>query len=137
MFDGPGTPGSQTSPANTRENRSIDGPWKVSFPANLGAPPQAEFTALASWTRNRTPASVTSPERQCTPADRCAAGMVWPGAEVILDLGAVKEIAEVEVNGKAIGGILWKPPFIVDVTPALKPGSNDVRSKSPTFGPIA
>ena len=39
-----------------------------------------------------------------------------PGAKVILDLGLVKEIAEVSVNGKAVGGILWKPPYRAEVT---------------------
>lgn len=32
-----------------------------------------------------------------------------PGAKVVIDLGVVKEIAEMSVNGKAVGGILWKP----------------------------
>ena len=40
--------------------------------------------------------------------------------KIILDLGAVKEIAEVSVNGTPVGGILWKPPFQADVTSLLK-----------------
>ena len=32
-------------------------------------------------------------------------------------------MADVKLNGKALG-ILWKPPFRVDVTDALKPGEN-------------
>jgi hypothetical protein len=40
-----------------------------------------------------------------------------------LDLGTIKEIADVSVNGIPLG-ILWKPPFQVDVTHALKPGVN-------------
>ena len=35
----------------------------------------------------------------------------------------MKNLAEVSVNGKALG-ILWKAPFRVDVTGALKPGAN-------------
>ena len=46
---------------------------------------------------------------------------------ILLDLGVVKEIAEVEVNGKPVGGILWKPPFVADVTEALKPGDNELK----------
>ena len=38
-----------------------------------------------------------------------------------LDLGRVKNIAEVAVNGKAYPA-LWKPPFVVDITDAVKPG---------------
>ena len=44
---------------------------------------------------------------------------------VWLDLGDVKDVAEVAVNGKYLG-ILWKTPFKVDVTGALKPGSNQI-----------
>ncbi|HWI56466.1 MAG TPA: glycosyl hydrolase, partial [Bacillota bacterium] len=40
-----------------------------------------------------------------------------------LDLGRVAVMAEVKLNGKDLG-ILWKPPFRVDVTAALKPGEN-------------
>jgi hypothetical protein len=58
-----------------------------------------------------------------------------PGAKVILDLGAVKEIAEVSVNGKAVGGILWKPPFRADVTAALKPGKNRIEIKVTNLWP--
>ncbi len=36
-----------------------------------------------------------------------------PDRRLMLDLGTVKEIAEVSVNGTAVGGILWKPPFLV------------------------
>ncbi len=45
-----------------------------------------------------------------------------------LDLGDVKNLAEVAVNGKPLG-IVWKPPFRVDVTGAIKPGGNDVQVK--------
>ena len=44
-------------------------------------------------------------------------------SRIFLDLGTVKNLAEVTLNGKALG-ILWKPPFRVDVTEALKPGAN-------------
>jgi hypothetical protein len=47
---------------------------------------------------------------------------------VLLDLGAVKDLAEVSLNGRAFG-VLWKPPFRVDVTDALKPGANRLEIK--------
>jgi hypothetical protein len=40
-----------------------------------------------------------------------------------LDLGDVRELAEVSVNGKRLG-TLWKAPYRTDVTKALKPGRN-------------
>ena len=40
-----------------------------------------------------------------------------------LDLGNVKEIAEVSVNGTSLG-VLWTEPFRIDVTRAIQPGRN-------------
>jgi hypothetical protein len=40
----------------------------------------------------------------------------------------VKNLAEVTLNGKPVG-IVWKPPFRVDVTEALKPGANRLEVK--------
>ena len=42
-------------------------------------------------------------------------------------------MAELRLNGKDLG-VLWKPPYAVDVTGALKPGRNELESKSPTCG---
>jgi hypothetical protein len=40
-----------------------------------------------------------------------------------LDLGNVRELAEVRVNGKSCG-VTWTPPFRVDITSAVKPDVN-------------
>jgi hypothetical protein len=40
----------------------------------------------------------------------------------MLDLGEVKNFAEVTVNGKKFP-VLWKPPFRVDITEAVKTAS--------------
>jgi hypothetical protein len=45
-----------------------------------------------------------------------------------LDLGVVKNLAEVIVNGKSMG-VVWKQPFRVDVTNALKAGTNKLEIK--------
>jgi hypothetical protein len=50
------------------------------------------------------------------------------GAGVYLDLGDVQNLAEVIVNGKSLG-ILWKKPFRIDVSTALKQGKNTVEVK--------
>ena len=41
----------------------------------------------------------------------------------MLDLGEVRELAEVIVNGKS-AGILWKPPYRADLTGLTQPGAN-------------
>jgi hypothetical protein len=44
-------------------------------------------------------------------------------SETWLDLGEVQVMAQVELNGHDLG-ILWKPPFRVNVTGALQAGTN-------------
>jgi len=48
------------------------------------------------------------------------------GEKVTLDLGEVREFAEVEVNGQQVGVRLW-PPYRFDITGALKKGNNRLR----------
>jgi hypothetical protein len=51
-----------------------------------------------------------------------------PGAHLWIDLGEVKNLAEVTVNGKPLG-IVWHKPYRVDVTGVLKPGANQLTIK--------
>jgi hypothetical protein len=57
-----------------------------------------------------------------------------PKSEIWLDLGDVRELAEVKVNGKSCG-ITWCPPFRVDVTDAVKPGENKLQIEVVNFWP--
>ncbi len=118
------------------ELAKIEGAWKVTFPSNLGAPPNAEFPDLASWTAS-SDTGIKYFSGTATYSKQLDAPKEWfsSGAKVLLDLGTVKEIAEVTVNGKPVGGILWKPPFQVDVSSALKPGSNDLIVKVTNLWP--
>ena len=50
---------------------------------------------------------------------------VEPGKKVWLDLGQVKYIATVTVNGKEVG-VLWTNPWRIDISSAIKPGENSV-----------
>jgi hypothetical protein len=45
-----------------------------------------------------------------------------------IDLGDLRNLAEVSVNGKPLG-IVWKTPYRLDVTDVLKPGTNAVAIK--------
>jgi len=102
----------------------IGGPWELRFPPKLGAPERATLEKLASWTE--------SPESGIKYFSGTATYVkqvdippkaLEPGNVLMLDLGTVKEIAEVSLNGKDLG-VLWKPPFRVDITGAAKPGVN-------------
>jgi hypothetical protein len=63
------------------------------------------------------------------PADRLAAGR-----ELWLDLGAVKNFAEVSLNGQNLD-VLWKPPFRVNLTAVAKPGANHLVVKVTNLWP--
>ena len=56
------------------------------------------------------------------------------GKEVWLDLGAVKNFAEVSLNGQDFG-VLWKPPFRVNVTSAARVGTNKLVIKVTNLWP--
>ncbi|HET6555776.1 MAG TPA: glycosyl hydrolase, partial [Prolixibacteraceae bacterium] len=109
--------------------RNIDGPWKVSFPPKLGAPDSAVFNTLASWTENADngikyfSGTATYVKEVSIPAK-----MIGSDKLLYLDLGDVKNIAEVEVNGQSCG-ILWKPPYRADITQAARKGINILKIK--------
>jgi hypothetical protein len=46
----------------------------------------------------------------------------------VLDLGVVKDIAQVSINGRP-PAVLWKPPYRADVTGLLKAGANRLEIK--------
>jgi hypothetical protein len=136
MFRRPATSPSRTIPqAVTTTLATLSGPWRVSFPPNGGAPPQLQLDTLSSWTTS-TDAGVKYFSGTATYAKDIQAPPAWfrPGAKVVLDLGTVKEIAEISVNGKPLG-ILWKAPFQADVTAALRPGPNHLEIKITNLWP--
>lgn len=102
----------------------LAGPWRLRFPSNWGAPPQVTLPKLISWTDHDDPGvKYFSGTAVYTKEFTLPGALFAPGNVLSLDLGVVKNIAEVTVNGKYLG-ILWKPPFRVDVTDLVKPGSN-------------
>ena len=56
------------------------------------------------------------------------------GLHLWLDLGEVHELAEVELNGQKLG-ILWKPPWRVDLTGAARSGKNKLTVRVTNFWP--
>ena len=123
------------APAVRTTLATVSGPWSLSFPANWGAPAQIRLDSLASWTASADP-GVKYFSGTATYAKDIQAPPAWfgRGAKVVLDLGKVKEIAEVSVNGQPLG-ILWKAPFEADVTGALRPGANHLEIKVTNLWP--
>ncbi len=103
---------------------SIDGPWEVTFPPQLGAPEKIQLAKLESWTANADP-GVKYFSGTASYSTTLNASEDWfaKGTHVLLDLGNVKDLAAVSVNGRKLGTV-WKQPYRIDVTAALKPGEN-------------
>lgn len=105
---------------------TVEGPWDVSFQPGRGAPAKATLERLASWHESTDPGvKYFSGTGTYTKTIRTPAEWFAPGARLWLDLGDVENLAEVSVNGKPLG-IVWKAPFRVEVTGALKPGENSL-----------
>ena len=114
---------------------TVDGAWNLAFPPNWGAPPAVSLDHLISWTDHPDAGvryfsgTATYDKTVEIPAARLAAGR-----ELWLDLGRVKNFAEVEWNGQNLG-VLWKPPFRVNVTAAAQPGANHLVVKVTNLWP--
>ena len=108
----------RTVSANPPNAMVVTGAWDVSFPQGWDAPVQAVFPELVPWNESRDWGikyfSGTATYRKSV--------KVGKFARIMLDLGEVKNFAEVKVNGKAYP-VLWKPPFRVDITDAVKTAS--------------
>ena len=97
----------------------IDGAWNVSFQPNRGAPAQIVLDELTSWSENTDPGvKYFSGTGSYTKTIQASADWFKEGSQIWLDLGSVKNLAEVVVNGKSLG-IVWKTPFRVNVTERL------------------
>lgn len=100
--------------------------WDLAFPPHLGAPAAVRMSELGSWSASDDPgvryfSGTATYSRQVQIPAQWLAG----GARLRLDLGVVKNVAEVRVNGRFMG-VAWKAPFTIDVTEALRAGENRI-----------
>ena len=115
----------RTAPAiDWRTVTTVDGSWDVRFQPDRGAPASVTLPALSSWSDNVDP-GVKYFSGTATYSKTIDVPQTWlgSGSRLWLDLGEVHELAEVSVNGTPLG-IVWKRPYRLDVTTALKPGAN-------------
>jgi hypothetical protein len=95
----------------------------VTFQGARGAPAVATFEALRSWSEHQD-LGIKYFSGTATYSKNVDAPAPWLGGEEVwIDLGTVKNIAQVTVNGKLFEP-LWRPPFRVNVTGTLAPGTN-------------
>jgi len=115
--------------ATSADVLSVQTPWRVRFTPGWGAPAEITFTRLLSWSEHPYP-GIRYYSGTATYRARVRVSAPWlpKNGRVVLDLGRVEVMASVRVNGKP-AGILWKPPFRVDVTRLLRAGDNEIEVK--------
>ena len=108
-----------------KEMQKISAGWQVKFDPALGGPAKPlQFSSLSDWTTHQDSTvkyySGTAVYTKTFKSDVTGKKNVW------LDLGEVANMAEVKVNGISCG-IVWTPPYRVDISNAIKKGKNEIQ----------
>jgi hypothetical protein len=113
----------------------LPGAWEVRFPSGWGAPASTVFDKLISWTERPEEDvkhfSGTAVYRKTfdLPGER-----LGHDKSLLLDLGEVKIMAQVILNGHDLG-ILWKAPFCVEIGDVAKTGRNELEIRVTNLWP--
>ena len=113
----------------------IKASWTLSFPSGWGAPASVPVEHFQSWTESTDPGiryfSGTAVYRTSL---QIPSGFIVPGKQLWLQLGQLREIATVLVNGRAVD-TLWREPFAARIDPLIHSGDNTVEIKVTNLWP--
>lgn len=102
---------------------TLSAPWEVSFDPAWGGPAKISFEKLTDWTQHPDPGinyySGTAVYRQKFNLPGDINGTLY------LDLGKVKNMARIHINGKE-AGTLWTAPWQLDITDFVKQSDNEL-----------
>jgi len=112
----------------------IQGPWDVVFPSGRQTIERLTLPKLICWTESENDsvkyfsgtATYTTTFEWSKPRSEKEA--IW------LDLGEVKNIAEVKLNGVDFG-VFWKTPYAVNVSRAIETGTNELEIRITNLWP--
>ncbi len=104
----------------------INSPWEVTFDHDKMRGPKEPviFKELMDWTRHHDE-RIKYYSGTAIYKNTFQAARAQDNERLFLELGDVKVMAKVKVNGIDVGGV-WTYPWHVDVTGALKNGNNEV-----------
>ncbi len=130
------TPGARASVAFAESARlPLPGPWTIEFPPGSGVPGNISIERLQSWTVHPLPnVRHFSGTATYVKEVEMAARFLRQPQDVTIDLGRVKNIATIVVNG-VVFPALWKPPFRMNISAALKPGTNRIEVRITNLWP--
>ena len=130
VFQKDTTSSSRTLPAPAEQQLAVlNGPWSLKFQSGRGAPEGISLDRLSDWDES-SDAGIKYFSGVGTYTKTIDAPAAWLSghAQLWLDLGDVKNLAEVEINGKPLG-VVWHAPYRIDATGALKAGRNEITIK--------
>ncbi len=102
----------------------IDGPWEVRFPPGWGAPREVTFKRLRDWTE-RPDEGIRNYSGTAVYRTKFDIPEQFLGRPLRLDLGNVRDLASVQLNGRELGTV-WDSPWQVDVSTAVRAGENEL-----------
>jgi hypothetical protein len=100
----------------------IEGSWDLLFDPSRGGPATVSFETLEDWT-TRKEEGIKYYSGTATYKKTIDIPGMKSGQRVYLDLGTVKHIADVSLNGEKLG-VVWTAPWRIDISGAARPGKN-------------
>ena len=105
---------------------TVEGSWEVRFAKGWGAPESIQMPKLVSWSKfEDSGVQHFSGTATYVKTLDISEATVSSGRPLSLDLGDIRNIAEVRVNGKSLG-VLWKPPYRVALDGVVHAGANQL-----------
>jgi hypothetical protein len=100
----------------------LSGPWEVAFDPKWGGPERVTFDTLKDWSR-RPEDGIRFYSGTAVYHKTFDAPKVPHGQRMYMDLGLVKNLARVRLNGRDLG-VDWCAPWRVEITDAVRAGEN-------------
>jgi alpha-L-rhamnosidase len=133
VFRTPASAGSQsvTTP-QVKPLATLSAPWNVAFQSGRGAPASITLPALQPLNEHAEAGVkyfaglATYSQAFTLPRGAKAGAPLW------LDLGEVREVAEVRINGQLVGHA-WHAPYRIDISGAVKKGKNSLEIRVGTL----
>jgi len=126
-------PSSQVASRNPftewKKVKEIMGPWELEFDKDWGPDDKQTFNKLKSWSESSSElvkyySGTVKYYKEFDVSDKTFAALQNnEETQISMDLGKVEVMARVKLNGEDCG-TAWKPPYRVNISEALKPGTN-------------
>ncbi len=120
-----GTPAEKQASLTEKKEQFITGEWKISFPADWGAPDTITTKELKPWNSLNIPDEAKAFSGTATYKTIFMANKQMLATPLILDLGKVNMLATVKINGRK-AGTLWCTPYSLDISKYINEGKNEL-----------